>query len=51
MSGQNFNGDVAAEARIMRAVHFSHTAGSQRGDDFVGAEFSPGNQAHNWQKL
>ena len=33
--GKNFDGDVATELRIRRAVDLSHTAGAQRGDDLV----------------
>jgi hypothetical protein len=35
--GKDFDGDVAAEARIARAIDFAHTAGAEGRDDFVGA--------------
>jgi hypothetical protein len=40
MSGENLDGDSAIEARVFRPVDFSHTAGAERGLNFVRPEFS-----------
>jgi hypothetical protein len=39
MRGQNLDGDGAVEGRVLSAVNLAHAAGSERRDDFVGAEF------------
>ena len=44
--GENFEGDVAAKTRIAGARDFSHAAGAERGDDFVGAKFCAGSERH-----
>src|SRR5207253_1610501 len=35
---QDFDGDVAAEARVAGAIDLAHAAGAERRDDFVGTE-------------
>jgi hypothetical protein len=42
--GQDFNRNVAAEPRIPRAIDLTHSAGSQSGDDLVGAEAGAGSE-------
>ena len=37
---QNFDGHDSFETRIPCPIHFAHSAGTQRADDFVGAEAS-----------
>ena len=39
MRRQNLNGDGAVKASVLGAIHFSHAAGAQRGEDFVGTKF------------
>ena len=41
---QHFDGDIAPQPRIARAIHFAHPAGSDEGDDFVRAETCAGRQ-------
>ena len=38
LSGKNFDGDVAAEARVPRAIHLSHSTRTDRREDLVRAE-------------
>jgi hypothetical protein len=35
---QHLDGDVALQARVARAIHLAHAAGSQQADDFIRAE-------------
>ena len=42
--GQHFDGDIASEPRIARAIHLAHPAGSDEGDDLVRAETCAGRQ-------
>jgi hypothetical protein len=44
--GQHLDGDVAGEAGISRPIHLAHAAGTQDGDDFIGAQSCPGGQRH-----
>src|SRR5437667_11834414 len=46
--GQDFHGDVAIERRIARAIDLAHTAGADRGEDFVRTEARAGAQAHRF---
>ena len=39
---KNFDRDVAIERRVARAIHLSHTAGAERGENVVRAEASAG---------
>ena len=41
-SGQDLDGDVAAEARIVGSIHLTHAAGAEQRHDFVGAEARAG---------
>jgi hypothetical protein len=34
---KDFEGNVAVEAGIARAIHLSHASGSERGEDFIRA--------------
>ena len=34
--GQHLHGYIARQARVAGAVHFSHPAGAQRGEDLIG---------------
>jgi hypothetical protein len=36
--GQDFDGDVAAEARVPRAIDLAHASGANCGDDLVRTE-------------
>ena len=36
--GRNLDGDVAAQARVVRAVHLAHAARADLGQDLVRAE-------------
>ena len=47
-TGENFYRDVAAELRIARAIDFTHSAGADLGDDFVGAEFGSSGERHKF---
>ena len=44
--GEDFDGDVAAEARVLRAKHFAHSARANRRDNFVGPYFCAGKKRH-----
>ena len=35
---QDFDGDLAPQLRVPRAIHLAHAAGAERGDDFVGTD-------------
>ena len=37
-SGQDFDGDIAVEPRVSRAIDLTHPSGTNGGDDFVGTE-------------
>src|SRR5580704_3137357 len=43
---EDFDGDVAAEARVARFVDFAHAARADQRHDFIRAEFSTGGE---WQ--
>jgi len=38
MFGKNLDGNDAVEPRISGAMHLAHSAGADRGDDFVRAQ-------------
>ena len=40
MRRQNFDSDIAPQARVASAIHFAHSARAQRLDDLIGSEFS-----------
>ena len=42
----NFDRDVAIQARVVRLVHFSHSALADGRKDFIGAEFVAGGERH-----
>ena len=44
--GQHLDRDLAAEARIARAVHLAHPSGTERGDDLVGTQTGSCIQGH-----
>src|SRR6266404_2498739 len=46
MRRQNFDGDDAVEPRVARAVHLTHPARADRGENFIWAESSSGRHAH-----
>ena len=46
LGGQRLDGDVAAEARVARAIDLAHAARAERRDDFVGAESGAGGEWH-----
>jgi len=43
---QYLDGDSALQARIPCPVHFTHTAGAKRREDFVRPEFGTSGQRH-----
>jgi hypothetical protein len=46
VSGEDFDGDFAAEAGIASAVNFAHAACADGRKDFVGTEFCTGSDGH-----
>jgi len=46
MVRENFDGDRAVEAGVACAVDFAHAAGTERSEDFVGAELGAGREGH-----
>lgn len=44
--GQDLDGDVPIEARVLRAIDLAHTAHADRGDNFIGTEAGAGRQTH-----
>src|SRR5688572_5793220 len=46
VAGQYFEGDVSTQARVVRSVHFAHSARVQEGDDFIRAKPHTGPQCH-----
>ena len=46
MRGQDFDCDVATEARIAGAVDFTHAAGAGRGLYLIGSEFRAMGEGH-----
>jgi hypothetical protein len=47
---QNFDGDVAAEARIACSIHLAHAACAEWRDDFIAAKAFTCGQEH-WARL
>src|SRR4051812_41599786 len=43
---ENLYRDVSVQLRIPRAIDLAHAAGTERRDDFIGAEAGAGNQRH-----
>ena len=46
ISGEDFDGHVAREFRVARAIHLAHAARANLRDDFVGAETRARGDAH-----
>ena len=46
MLRQDLDGHFAAQPRVAGAIHFAHTARSQRGHNLVRSKFCPGNKCH-----
>ncbi len=46
LCGGDFNGYVAIQSRIVRAIHLAHPARAERRDDFVWPEFRTGCERH-----
>ena len=46
MGGKNFDGHLAVQASVVRAIHFAHAACSKRCDDFVRSKFCAGGEGH-----
>ena len=38
--------DIAAQAGVAGSIHFTHAAGADQGNDFIGAEFRARRQSH-----
>ena len=51
LRGKNLDGDGTFEARIAGAIDFTHTAGTERPDNFIGAKMSAWSKGHNWVGL
>jgi len=51
LRGQNLDSNRALQARVPRAVHFTHPARTKRCHDFVGAKPCPWSHRHNWPTL
>jgi hypothetical protein len=47
---QNLDGDVTVQAGIAGAVDFSHSACSDRRDDFVGSQAIACSEGHSWKR-
>ncbi len=45
-SGQDLDGNVTSQARILGPIHLAHAACPKRRDDLVRAEFAAGGQGH-----
>src|SRR5688572_29257380 len=45
---QYFDGHVAIELRIARAIHLAHSPGAERREDFIGAKAGAGSDRHRW---
>ena len=43
---ENLDSDIAPELRIARAIHFAHTSGAERCDDFISSELCPSLKRH-----
>jgi hypothetical protein len=43
---KNFQSDIAPQARIFRAIHFSHAACAKRRQDFIRAKFRARGKRH-----
>jgi hypothetical protein len=44
--GQNFEGDVALELRVLGPIHLSHPASTEQGNDFVRADMTAHGERH-----
>ena len=44
--GQDLDGDVAAQPRIVGSIHLAHAAGAEQGHDFVCAEARASGERH-----
>src|SRR6185295_5299456 len=44
--GQDLDGDVTIESRVLRAIDLTHPARADGGDDLVGTKASPGGECH-----
>src|SRR5438105_1020685 len=49
--GENFDGDIAIEAKVACPVDFTHTSGANRGKNFIRAETSAGREIHCFANL
>ena len=46
LSGGNFDGDIPAQTRVSGAIHFSHSTGANRREDFIRAELIAYGERH-----
>ena len=46
VSGQHFDGDLAAETRVACAIDFAHPARAKRAEHLVDTEASPDTETH-----
>ncbi len=51
MSGQDFDGDVATEARVAGTIDFAHASRADGGEYFVGAELDTRCEGHGRGEL
>ena len=49
--GQNFDGDVAIERRIPRAIDFAHAARTERGLNLIAAQAGAGVERHGAERM
>src|SRR2546422_192850 len=45
---QNLYGHGAVEPRVLRTVHFAHSASPERSADLIGPKFCARNERHDW---
>jgi hypothetical protein len=46
---QNLDGDLAFEFRVRHAIDLAHAAGTDDGDDFIGAEAGAWSEGQGWR--
>ncbi len=49
--GQDLDGDLASEPRVLRPVDFAHSAGAKRREDFVRPETGTGGEGHRFASV
>ena len=49
--GQNLEGDVSRQLAVTCPIHLPHPAGTDKRDDFIGAEAGAGGETHTRGRL